>query len=194
MTVSPMARQLMPTIEIWNNASSSASNSAAAAFSLKLTVTDAAGKSVATSSGSGSVGGGDAVEWSPDSSIKMPAAKLWHVATGVKPALYTLLTELTVGGKVVDSVTQTFGVRATAWSNATGESETAFPCASAVILSKTEAFPCGAAGFWLNGKPLKILGNANHQDFPAVGVAVPDHLQWYRVQAQMNWCASSIMC
>jgi hypothetical protein len=47
-------------------------------------------------------------------------------------------------------------VRQTAWSNATG--------------------------FWLNGKPFKILGNANHQDFPAVGVAVPDHLQWYRVQ------------
>ena len=59
------------------------------------------------------------------------------------------------------SVTETFGVRATSWSNATG--------------------------FSLNGKPFKILGNANHQDFPAVGVAVPDHLQWYRVQAQKNW-------
>ena len=39
----------------------------------------------------------------------------------------------------------------------------------------------------LAGRPFKILGNANHQDFAAVGVAVPDHLQWYRVQAQKNW-------
>ena len=37
------------------------------------------------------------------------------------------------------------------------------------------------------GRAFKILGNANHQDFAAVGVAVPDHLQWYRVQAQKNW-------
>jgi len=37
---------------------------------------------------------------------------------------------------------------------------------------------------WLNGIPFKILGNANHQDYAAVGVAVPDHLQWHRVQRQ----------
>ena len=30
---------------------------------------------------------------------------------------------------------------------------------------------------WRGGQAFKILGNANHQDFPAVGVAVPDHLQ-----------------
>jgi len=52
---------------------------------------------------------------------------------------------VTVGGKVVDSVTETFGVRKTEWTNSTG--------------------------FALNGKAFKILGNANHQDFPAVGVA-----------------------
>ena len=69
--------------------------------------------------------------------------------------------ELTVGGKVVDSVTETFGVRKTNWT--------------------------GSNGFFLNDKPFKILGNANHQDFAAVGVAVPDHLQWYRVQGQKNW-------
>ena len=73
---------------------------------------------------SGSVAAGAAVEWSPDSSIKLPAARLWHVnymtqplvelygsgmvvlkvsrcgirhvAPGVKPALYTMLTELSV--------------------------------------------------------------------------------------------------
>jgi beta-galactosidase len=66
-----------------------------------------------------------------------------------------------VAGRVVDTVTETFGVRKTEWN--------------------------GTSGFHLNGKPFKILGNANHQDFAAVGVAVPDHLQWYRVQGQKNW-------
>ena len=57
----------------------------------------------------------------------------------------TRCSQVTVGGKVVDSVTETFGVRKTEWTNSTG--------------------------FALNGKAFKILGNANHQDFPAVGVA-----------------------
>ena len=37
-------------------------------------------------------------------------------------------------------------------------------------------------GFSLNGVSMKILGAANHQDFAGVGVAIPDHLQWHRVQ------------
>ena len=82
---------------------------------------------------------------------------MWHVvAPPSKPALYTATVELSVAGRVVDTVTETFGVRKTEWN--------------------------GTSGFHLNGKPFKILGNANHQDFAAVGVAVPDHLQWYRVQ------------
>ena len=88
----------------------------------------------------------------------MPAARLWHVAPGVTPALYTFVTTLSVGGVAVDTQNVTFGVRATYWDANTG--------------------------FWLNGISFKILGNANHQDYPAVGVAVPDHLQWHRVQRQ----------
>jgi beta-galactosidase len=150
--------ELMPQVELWNNASSTAE------FTLAVTVKDKSGATVASSSGKGTLpGGGGSVNWSPDKSMAMPAAKLWHVWTNStnKPALYTATAELTVGGKVVDSVTETFGVRKTEWTNATG--------------------------FSLNGKPFKILGNANHQDFPAVGVAVPDHLQWYRVQGQKYW-------
>ena len=46
-------------VEVWNNATSSQD------FSLSLTVKDAAGKAVGTTSGSGSLAAGAAVEWSP---------------------------------------------------------------------------------------------------------------------------------
>lgn len=150
---------LTPSVEVWNNASSPAAQK----FSVSLKVTDATGKVVATSDGSGSVAGRGGISmWTPKSPIALPAAKLWHtVAAPLKPALYTLLTEVAVGGRIVDSTSVTFGVRATYWSAATG--------------------------FWLNGVNTKILGNANHQDFAAVGVAVPDHLQWYRVWKQQQF-------
>ena len=147
---------LMPSVEIWSNASSAASQ----AFSLALSVQDASGNVVVTASGTGLVpGAGGVVIWSPSAPLAMPAATLWHVVDlPNRPALYTLTTTLSVGGVAVDSVTVTFGVRATYWS--------------------------GATGFWLNGQNFKILGNANHQDYAAVGVAVPDHLQWHRVLRQ----------
>ena len=145
-----------PQIEIWNNGSASQS------FSVALTVADATGKTVGSAAGKGTLDAGRAVNWSPASPIVLAGATLWHVVQPPnKPALYTATVVLTVGGKPVDSVTETFGVRKTNWT--------------------------GAEGFFLNDKPFKILGNANHQDFAAVGVAVPDHLQWYRVQGQKNW-------
>ncbi len=45
-------------------------------------------------------------------------------------------------------------------------------------------------GLWLNGVNVKILGTANHQDFAAVGVAVPDHLQAHRV---VRWCVLFVL-
>ncbi len=160
---------LTPSVEVWNNASSPAS----AAFTVALTVVDASGAVVATATGSGSVAGAGGVTiWTPSSPLAMPGATLWHLVTlPAKPALYTLVTVLTVGGTAVDATNVTFGVRSTAWDPNTG--------------------------FWLNGVATKILGNANHQDFPAVGVAVPDHLQWYRVSKQKEYgsngeCAHSV--
>ena len=147
---------LMPSVEVWNNATSDSS------FTLSVSIIDASGNIVATTSGSGSVSGNNGVTlWTPSSPLLMPAARLWHVATGVTPYLYTFSTSLSVGGNVVDFQNVTFGVRATYWDAATG--------------------------FYLNGRSFKILGNANHQDFPAVGVAVPDHLQWHRVAMQKNY-------
>ena len=37
-------------------------------------------------------------------------------------------------------------------------------------------------GFFLNGKHLKILGTADHQDHAGVGIAVPDGLQEFRIK------------
>jgi beta-galactosidase len=37
-------------------------------------------------------------------------------------------------------------------------------------------------GFFLNGKPLKIKGMCNHQDHAGVGAALPDRLQYFRIE------------
>jgi beta-galactosidase len=37
-------------------------------------------------------------------------------------------------------------------------------------------------GFFLNGKPVKIKGTCNHQDHAGVGSALPDRLQYYRIE------------
>ena len=55
----------------------------------------------------------------------------------------------------MDAENVTFGIRSASFNNATG--------------------------FSLNGVRTKLKGFSNHQDFAAVGVAVPDHLQWNRI-------------
>ena len=143
---------LTPSVEVWSNAS------AASPFCLALTVLDASGATVGSASGCGSAPGGGAVTvWSPSAPIALPQAALWHtpLAAPLKPALYTLAVALTVAGAAVDAGEARFGVRQTEWRADTG--------------------------FWLNGVNTKIKGMANHQDAQAVGVGVPDHLQYWRV-------------
>eukprot|EP00937_MAST-01D_sp_MAST-1D-sp2_P002554 g2554.t1 len=84
--------------------------------------------------------------------IQIPKANLW---SDVSPTLYVATTTLTANG-VDDVVTHNIGVRKTAWS--------------------------ADKGFELNDVPTKIKGNANHQDFAGIGVAVPDMLQAHRIQ------------
>ena len=78
--------------------------------------------------------------------------KLWSLES---PSLYELRTTLLQNGKPVDSTTTMFGIR-------------------------TIAFDADK-GFFLNGRHVEIQGAANHQDMPAVGIAVPDSLQAWRV-------------
>merc|ERR1711871_804241 len=85
-------------------------------------------------------------------SIQLRGAFLW---TLTRPSLYVLEVALKAGS-TFDGENVTFGARSLHWS--------------------------AAGGFELNGVPTKILGCANHQDFPAVGVAVPDGIQEHRIR------------
>lgn len=83
--------------------------------------------------------------------IERPA--LWSLET---PHLYTLTTEILVGGVVVDNDQTHFGIR-------------------------TLRFDADK-GFFLNGRPVKIKGTCNHQDHAGVGFAVPDSLHVWRLE------------
>jgi hypothetical protein len=71
-------------------------------------------------------------------SVELPKAKLWSCE---QPYLYRLRSTVMLDGRAVDHVTTTFGVR-------------------------TFRFDA-ERGFLLNGKPVKIKGACNHQDFAA---------------------------
>ena len=72
------------------------------------------------------------------------------------PRLYKLITTVSVGGKTVDQQETAFGIRTVEFNPANG--------------------------FLLNGKHYEIQGVCIHQDWPGVGAAVPDSLQYYRVR------------
>jgi beta-galactosidase len=75
--------------------------------------------------------------------ITVPNPKLWSLSS---PALYSMVTTVTVGGAVVDSYTTSFGIR-------------------------TFAFDANK-GFALNGQSVKLSGTCNHNDLGALGAAV----------------------
>lgn len=80
-------------------------------------------------------------------SIKnLPHPNLWSPES---PYLYKVITTLTdaVTGKIIDQITNPLGFR---WFNFDA-----------------------AKGFFLNGKPLKLIGTSRHQDFPGLGNALP---------------------
>ena len=70
--------------------------------------------------------------------------------------LYRLITELEVGGAVVDRYESRFGIRSIRFD--------------------------ADRGFFLNGKSIKIKGTCNHQDHAGLGVALPDAAQAFRVR------------
>src|SRR5664279_864415 len=70
--------------------------------------------------------------------------------------LYKLITEVRANGAVVDRYETPFGIRSIKFD--------------------------AEKGFFLNGKPVKLKGTCNHQDHIAVGAAVPDAIQYYRIR------------
>ena len=92
--------------------------------------------------------------------------KRWDVDS---PYLYTVKTEMLDGeGCVIDESSERIGFR---------------------------TFRIDAdKGFFLNDRPLKIMGTCNHQDHAGVGVAVPDSVQYYRIQRLKDMGTNAYRC
>lgn len=78
--------------------------------------------------------------------------KLWDLDN---PYLYRVVSEIRIGNKIVDQQIHRFGVR-------------------------TIRFDANE-GFFLNGNHVKIKGTNNHQDHAGIGSALPDEMQYYRI-------------
>lgn len=88
--------------------------------------------------------------------IPVGSPRLWDVAS---PSMYTLLTNVRVGGVTVDDDVTPFGIRSLTFD--------------------------AVAGMSLNGKSLKMKGVAIHQEMSGLGVAVPARA-WQRRLAQFK--------
>ena len=97
--------------------------------------------------------------------LSVSRPKRWDVDS---PNLYTLKVEVIRDGEVVDTESTRIGFR---------------------------TFRVDAEkGFFLNDKPLKIKGTCNHQDHAGVGVAVPDSVQYYRIQRLKDMGTNAYRC
>ena len=98
---------------------------------------------------------------SQDGSTFVDAPQLWSLES---PHLYTMISELMVGSTVIDRYETRFGIRDIRFD--------------------------AERGFFLNGKPVKLLGTCNHQDHAGVGTGIPDSLHRWRV-AQLQAMGSN---
>lgn len=81
---------------------------------------------------------------------------LWSLEN---PYLYRVVVELKQGTKVVDTKTMRYGIR---------------------------TIEIKANGVFLNGNHVKIYGTNNHQDHAGLGSALPDYMQYYRINLLKN--------
>jgi beta-galactosidase len=88
-----------------------------------------------------------------EASLTLADPALWSLET---PQLYRLVTELREGGAILDRIETPFGIRAIRFDP--------------------------DHGFFLNEKPVKLLGTCNHQDHSGVGTGIPDRLNAWRVE------------
>lgn len=96
---------------------------------------------------------------------KCPAPRLWSPDT---PVLYTLLTRVFAGGRLVDESRTPFGIR--------------------------QVFFDANRGFFLNGKNLKLKGLCLHHDGGVVGAAVPEDLLARRLKLLKTIGANAARC
>jgi beta-galactosidase len=115
---------------------------AAAKIVLETTIIDPDGRKTGSPGAAEKInGGGEALI---KRQVKLSGPALWSIDN---PRLYTAVTKVWIGKKLVDEVITAFGVR--------------------------EAKFDAATGFWLNGKNIKLKGVCLHHDGGAVGAAVP---------------------
>ncbi|MFL5807959.1 MAG: beta-galactosidase GalA [Flavisolibacter sp.] len=95
--------------------------------------------------------------------LNLSSPRLWSLDD---PYLYRAVSVVKQKGKIIDSITQRFGVRS-------------------FRFDATE-------GFFLNEKHVKITGTNNHQDHAGVGSALPDYLQYYRVRLLKDMGANAM--
>jgi beta-galactosidase len=97
--------------------------------------------------------------------LPVKAPRLWSVD---RPTLYTVRTVVRRNGVVLDELTVHNGFRTIRFDP--------------------------DKGFFLNGKPMKLMGTANHQDHAGVGVAVPDSLWDFRIRRLKEMGSNAYRC
>lgn len=97
--------------------------------------------------------------------LEVNSPKIWDIDT---PELYSAKAYLYDGDKLLDSYSDYFGFRSVG---------------------------CDVEhGFLLNGRPFMLLGTCNHQDHAGVGTAVPDPIQYYRIERLKDLGTNSYRC
>ncbi|MHC0440378.1 beta-galactosidase GalA [Flavobacterium sp. 3-210] len=90
---------------------------------------------------------------------------LWDIDN---PNLYSLETQIKQNGKLIDIYETSFGIRTVKFDP--------------------------EKGFFLNGKSLKLKGTNNHQDHAGIGTALPDEIQYYRIQKLKEMGSNAYRC
>jgi beta-galactosidase len=85
--------------------------------------------------------------------IEVAKPALWSVES---PYLYRAVTAIEAAGAVTDRLETPFGIRTIRFD--------------------------AEKGFFLNGKPVVLKGTCNHQDHAGVGSALPDRIQYFRIE------------
>ena len=118
---------------------------------VRTTILSAQGKSVDKEQSQVQIAAAGKADTSQEITLAKPA--LWSPQS---PALYRAVTEIVQGGKVVDRVETSFGVRTLSWS--------------------------AGNGLVLNGKSIKLVGGSVHHDNGPLGAAAFDRAEERRVE------------
>ena len=136
-------------------------------LTIKSTIKDSKGKAIITSSTSRNLNwkGGEEPVTVVDDSIWVDSPHLWSVDD---PYMYTLVTELTLNGKLVDTYETPFGIR-------------------------TIEFRADS-GFYLNGEHVRINGVCNHHDLGCLGAATNERAIERQLQILKEMGCNGIRC